>query len=133
MLAQRISLLRRSDKQIVEGLLLKMTDKHFQDFDLVWRDVLLQFEEEDKYWDWLFKLRQSLLDKRYESYAIEINGMTQGLMWLETQWHRSWLNPEKCLVYVGAIATDSLESPFYPKSAIFTGCWYCLVNICSTA
>jgi hypothetical protein len=66
------------------------------------------------------KKRLSITDNRFEAYAIEYQGLTQGLIWLETQWHRSWLNPEQHLVYVEALAVapwnrKNLQYPPYLK------------------
>jgi GNAT superfamily N-acetyltransferase len=61
-----------------------------------------------------------LSDNRFEAYAIEFEGLTQGLLWLETQWHCSWLNPAHRLVYIEALASAPwnrkiVEDPPYLK------------------
>ena len=62
-------------------------------------------EQPDGYWSWNYKLRQGNQDARYEAYAIEFEDLTQGLMFLETQWHRSQLPQRYPLVYIEALAT----------------------------
>jgi hypothetical protein len=49
-----------------------------------------------------------------------VNRSSLVLIWLETQWHRSWLEPEKRIVYIEAIATAPwnrgfIKSPPYLK------------------
>jgi hypothetical protein len=51
------------------------------------------------------KKRISLSSDNFESYAIEYQGMTQGLMAIETQWHRSQVDRRHRIVYVQAIAS----------------------------
>jgi hypothetical protein len=66
-----------------------MQPRHLDDFETLWRGMLLELNEEDAFWSWAMKKRLSSNDDRFEAYAIEYEGLTQGLMWLETQWHRS--------------------------------------------
>jgi hypothetical protein len=42
---------------------------------------------------------------QYESYAIECEGMTQGLMLIAIGGYRSWVEPQRRLVYIHSIAT----------------------------
>ena len=44
-------------------------------------------------------------DSRYEAYAIELDELVQGVMLLETQWHRSWSPARSPLVYVEYLAS----------------------------
>lgn len=60
---------------------------------------------EDTFWDWTRKKRLSLSQDRYEAYAIEYDDLTQGLLWIETQWHRSQWAIGQPLVYVEALAS----------------------------
>jgi hypothetical protein len=62
------------------------------------------FKQEDKYWDWRFKLRYIASQDNREGYAIECENQTQGLMMIETQMHGSRFNIGKKLVYVDGIA-----------------------------
>jgi hypothetical protein len=106
--------------QPVQAQLDRMQPRHLDDFETLWRGMLLELNEEDAFWSWAMKKRLSNNDDRFEAYAIEYEGLTQGLMWLETQWHRSWLNPNHRLVYVEALASapwnrQNLEDPPYLK------------------
>ena len=99
-----VELRRGEDNQAVSATLLSLTPKHVEDFAMRWRSPLAQASQEDKYWDWHFKQRLSATRDNYESYAVECEGDTQGLMALETQQHRSVLSPGEPLVYVVALS-----------------------------
>lgn len=40
----------------------------------------IKLSQEDKYWDWVFKLRYTANNDNIEAYAIEYENETQGLM-----------------------------------------------------
>lgn len=100
-----VELRRGEDNQAVSATLLSLTAKHVEDFAMRWRSPLVQASQEDKYWDWHFKQRLSETRDNYEGYAVECEGDTQGLMALETQWHRSQFFPGRPLVYVVMLST----------------------------
>lgn len=102
---QSVQLVRGQDNQIVQATLLCLAQKHLDDFDNLWLEQLRLYRQSDKYWDWVLKKRISLSNENYESYAIEYEGRTQGLMWIETQWHRSQVEVGQRIVYVEALAT----------------------------
>lgn len=81
-----------------------MSEEHLSDFNQVWKAMLEFLQAEDAFWDWARKKRLALTDDRYEAYALELDGLTQGLIWLETQWHRSQWTTGQPLVYVEALA-----------------------------
>jgi hypothetical protein len=60
---------------------------------------------EDRMWDWIAKERIYLALPNYESYALECESMTQGLMLVDTRLHRSQIEPNRRLVYVSFLAT----------------------------
>jgi hypothetical protein len=99
-----VRLPRGLDNQSVDATLLSLTPKHVEDFIALWKDPLRQATQEDKYWDWAFKQRLSDTSGNYECYAIECEGSTQGLMMIETQWHRAQFFPGRRLVYVAALS-----------------------------
>ena len=72
-------------------------------------------EQEDKFWDWEFKLRFITTQENREGYAIEYEDETQGLMLFETQMHGSRLSEGKRLVYVDGIATAPWNREFVPN------------------
>ena len=99
-----VELRRGADNQAVPATLLSLTSKHVEDFVRQWRSQLEKTSQEDKYWDWHFKQRLSATRDNYETYAVECEGVTQGLIALETQKHRSVLEPGESLVYVVALS-----------------------------
>lgn len=60
-----------------------MDDDHLDDYESIWKGILLATEQPDRYWMWDYKLRQSSRDRWYESYAIEVDRLTQGLIFIE--------------------------------------------------
>lgn len=85
--------------------MVDLAQQHLDDFDTHWRPLLQQVEAEDTFWDWVVKKRISISSENFESYALEYEGMTQGLMTLETQWHRSQVDRSHWIVYVEALAS----------------------------
>jgi hypothetical protein len=112
-----ISLLS-GNREPIEGLLCTMEENHLEDYETIWKGILLATEQPDRFWMWDYKLRQSNRDQRFEAYAVEVDDLTQGLMLLETQWHRSQTPQRHRLVYIEAIASApwnrrNLEDPPY--------------------
>lgn len=66
----------------------RLRQRHLENFETIWKGVLRATEQPDSDWSWDYKLRQDNQESRYEAYAIEVDSLTQGLMFLETQWHR---------------------------------------------
>lgn len=99
-----VRILRGVDNQVVEAILLGLTQKHVEDFAIQWQTPLTQATQEDKFWDWAFKHRITSTRDNYEGYAIECDGATQGLMMLETQQHRTQFRPGQPLIYVSALS-----------------------------
>jgi hypothetical protein len=107
--------------EIVQAQLVRMQPRHIQDFENDWQEMLQDLNESDAFWNWAMKKRlSSSINNRFEAYAIEYENLAQGLLWLETQWHCSLVNPDQRLVYVEAIASapwnrGALQSPPYLK------------------
>ena len=100
-----VELRRGVDNQAVPATLLSLTSKHTEDFVVRWRSQLEESSQEDKFWDWHFKKRLSETRDNYETYAVECEGVTQGLMAIETQQHHSVIAPGgESLVYVVALS-----------------------------
>lgn len=103
---------------LVEALLCSMESRHLNDYQEVWQQFLEATNQPDQGWLWEYKLRQAQNDERFEAYAVEVEGFTQGLLFIETQWHRSGLPQRYRLVYIQAIASApwnriSIEDPPY--------------------
>ena len=100
-----IKLLRVADDQVVDAVLLDLNQKHLDDFETFWKPRLQVSKEEDRYWDWEKKSRIAASSINYEKYAIEWEQLTQGLMIVELDWHRSQVEPGRSVVYVDYLAT----------------------------
>jgi hypothetical protein len=104
MVTIKVNLIRGDSNQSVEATLLDAAPRHVTSFQQDWKPMLRQFSQEDKYWDWAFKQRSADNHGRYECYAIEADEQTQGLMMIETQWHKSRISENQPLVFVEAIS-----------------------------
>lgn len=97
--------LQQENDQVVEARLCTMQSRHLDDFNTIWKSMLEELGAEDTFWDWARKKRLSLSNDHYEAYAVEYEDLTQGLLWIETQWHRSQWVIGQPLVYVEALAS----------------------------
>jgi hypothetical protein len=73
--------------QVVSGLICTMQQRHQEDFQTIWQGILDVTDQPDVGWIWDYKRHQSEQENRYEAYALEAEELTQGLMFLETEWH----------------------------------------------
>jgi hypothetical protein len=89
----------------IEGVICSLTQTHLDDVLGLWRPMLAALGEADAFWDWVRKQRLSTDESGYEAYAVEVESLTQGLLWLETQRHRSQIAATQRLVYIAAIAS----------------------------
>jgi hypothetical protein len=102
-----VPLIRFRDAVSVIGSLVTLTTKHLDDFRTVWKEQLKTSADEDRYWDWNQKQRIYLAGgiDTYEGYAIECEGLTQGMMILQLRGYRSQIEPNRRLVYIHSLAT----------------------------
>jgi hypothetical protein len=77
---------------LVSGLIRTMTLAHLVQIETVWRGMLVEAQQPDIDWSWAYKLRLATNEPRYEAYVVEIEQVAHGVMLLETEWHRSWLD-----------------------------------------
>lgn len=108
---QTVNLLRVQDNQLVEGTLTDLAQKHLDDFEAFWKARLQRSTQEDQFWDWELKNRAYLSESIYEGYAIECEGITQGLMLLATGGYRSQFESSRRIVYVHSLATAPWNRP----------------------
>jgi hypothetical protein len=111
-----VPLIRFRDAVSVIGSLVTLTTKHLDDFRTVWKEQLKTSADEDRYWDWNQKQRIYLAGgiDTYEGYAIECEGLTQGMMILQLRGYRSQIEATRRLVYIHSLATapwNRLSSP----------------------
>ncbi|MEM8809436.1 MAG: hypothetical protein AAGF01_25725 [Cyanobacteria bacterium P01_G01_bin.38] len=97
--------LTTSGGQVLEGQIVPMEQRHYEDVEEVWKPILRATNQPDAGWIWDYKLNQSQQQERYEAYSLDVDGLSQGLIFIETQWHRSQLPQRWPLVYVEAIAS----------------------------
>ncbi|WP_254566091.1 GNAT family N-acetyltransferase [Oscillatoria sp. HE19RPO] len=112
----KLLLFRVQDQKAVEAELLPLSIVHLNHFQQKWNPRLQPSSEEDSHWDWVKKYQAISRLANYEGYAIECELMTEGLMLLEIDYHRSRLERNKNLVYVDYLATapwnrPSIQSP----------------------
>ena len=102
-----VQLIRVRDAASIVGSLVTLSTKHLDDFRAVWRERLRTSADEDQYWDWEQKQRIYLSDRAgiYEGYAIECEGLTQGMMLLQVRGYRSQVESNRRLIYVHSLAT----------------------------
>lgn len=112
---QTVQILQVEANQLVEAFLVTLSEKHLQDFEQIWRAQLRASAEADRYWDWNMKNRIYLSESNYEGYAVECEGLTQGMMLIETESYRSWYSPRRRLVYVHSLATAPWNRPTLPN------------------
>lgn len=125
---RKISLKRGNDNTSVEAYLVDLGQRHVDDYVNNWVEKLRLFTQEDKYWDWMFKLRYIANQANLEGYAVECENTTQGLMIIETQMHGSRLNIGKRLVYVDGIATAPTNRIEIQRPPQFKGVGQALLN-----
>ncbi|BAY50418.1 hypothetical protein SAMD00079811_80470 (plasmid) [Scytonema sp. HK-05] len=124
----KIGLQRGVDNTPIEAYLVDLGPRHIDDYVNDWVEKLRRFSQEDKYWDWIFKLRYIVNQENLEGYAVECENKTQGLMIIETQMHGSRLNIGKRLVYVDGIATAPTNRIEIQRPPQFKGVGQALLN-----
>ncbi|MEL6493026.1 MAG: hypothetical protein AAFQ95_24000 [Cyanobacteria bacterium J06621_3] len=92
---------------LVPGLICTMSQEHLLQIETIWQGMLLALQEPDKAWNWGYKLRLATNEDRFEAYVVEIDGLAQGVILIETQWHRSQIerSTRPRLVYVEYLST----------------------------
>lgn len=110
--------LTQPPNRIVTAAIGFLTQEQVGQIDAIWTGLLQETGQPDARWNWAYKLRLAVNDDRYEAYGIEFEALLQGVILLETQWHRSWLPQRFPLVYVEYLASAPwnrrlLEDPPY--------------------
>jgi hypothetical protein len=100
-----VTLERGTTGELVEGCLVPLEARHVEQFDRLWQPLLMEFEELDARLSWRFKQQLMERNANYECYALECEGLTQGLLMLETQNRWSEFDRGQRLVYVEGIMT----------------------------
>jgi hypothetical protein len=110
-----------------------LDEKNFHDFEAVWKPELVKRAREfatwakqaegnvqDAHWDWVGKAKNEAV---YESFAIECDSMTQGLMLIATAPHFARLKSQHGLdlCYIELIATAPWNRPKFSKAPKYKG------------
>ena len=110
-----------------------LDDKNFQEFEKVWKPELEKRAKEfatwkeqaegnvqDAHWDWVGKAKN---DAVYDSFAIECNGMTQGLMLVATAPHFGRLKSQHGLdlCYIELIASAPWNRAKFSETPTYKG------------
>jgi hypothetical protein len=93
----------------VEAQIVALEDQHLRDFSVLWQPQLHLTLEEDRHWDWI-KKSGAHGGPNYERYALVCDGVTQGLMELEVEFHTSSLTGGT-LIYVGYLNVAPWNRP----------------------
>jgi hypothetical protein len=118
-----IQLLRVRDGQVVDAILTEVTQKHLNDAETLWEPLLQGTGAEDEYWDWVAKSRRATLLPGDELYAIECDGITQGLMTIDVLKKRCQIESQlrRRLVYIRALATAPWNRPAITNPPTYKG------------
>jgi hypothetical protein len=112
-------ILRVSDNQLVDAVVFSPFDqKHIADWETFWRPRLQGSKEEDSHWDWLRKVQYASAPN-FTTFALESEAIAQGLMIVETDLHRSFLEAGKSLVYIDYLATAPWNRSSLQKTPMF--------------
>ncbi len=118
-----IQLFRVRDGQVVDAILTDVTQKHLNDAETLWEPLLQGTGAEDEYWDWVAKSRRAKLLPGDELYAIECDGVTQGLMTIDVLKKRCQIESQlrRRLVYIRALATAPWNRPAITNPPTYKG------------
>ncbi|MGK7928242.1 MAG: GNAT family N-acetyltransferase [Spirulina sp.] len=118
---QPVEIKRVKDGKWIQAVIVPIAPNHVRDYEEHWQPLLENLREEDKYWDWALKKRIALQDDNFEIYALECEGLTQGLMELETQWHRSQIDESDRIVYIEYLASAPWNRTNSKTQRIYSG------------
>ncbi|NES17999.1 MAG: GNAT family N-acetyltransferase [Symploca sp. SIO3E6] len=118
-----VYLLRVQDWQVVNAILTEVTQKHLNDAKILWEPQLQGTQAEDEYWDWVVKSRRAKLLPGDELYAIECDGVTQGLIIIDILKKRCQIESQlrSRLVYIRALATAPWNRPVITNPPTYKG------------
>ena len=108
---RRVNLRNGRSKALVLADLVTLADPHVADYETRWQATLKEYGEDDQGFSWRFKQQLMTRNDNYEDYALVVEGLTQGLMLIETQTRWSRFIPGKRVVGVDALATAPWNRP----------------------
>jgi hypothetical protein len=116
---KNVKILRNADNRVIDAVISSLSTKNLDDFESVWKPQLQDSMAEDRVWDWVKKDRVYSASPSYERYAVECEGMTQGLMLIDTRSHRSGVEPDRRLVYISFLATAPWNRLSMPTPPVY--------------
>ena len=99
----------------------ELDDKNFADFDQLWKP-LFPSPAPDSHWNWVDKAREAASSMALETFALECDGETQGLMLLNlASFARLDSQMGRDLVYIELLATAPWNRPTHSGGAKYKG------------
>lgn len=125
-----VKLLRVQDNRIVDAIVTIVTQKHLDDASSLWEPLLSGTGKDDEYWDWDRKSRRAKILPGDELYAVECEGITQGLMLIDILKKRCQIESQyqRRLVYILALASAPWNRPAIQNPPTYKGVGRSLVN-----
>lgn len=116
--------------------------KNLDDFSSLWKPLLVERRSEfktwaeaesanaqDSHWDWVEKARIANDTLKYETFAVECDGVTQGLMLVDlTQFAREASQSGRELVYIELIATAPWNRTNFTPTPRYRGAGLALIG-----
>lgn len=118
----RVELLNRASGRFEPAdVFQELDDKNFDDFEQLWKP-LFSSPAPDSHWDWVGKARDAVSSMAFETFALECDGATQGLMLVNlASFARLDSQRGRDLVYIELLATAPWNRPTYPDGAKYRG------------
>ena len=118
----RVELLNRATGEFeTADVFQELDDKNFDDFEQLWKP-LFPSPAPDSHWDWVGKARTAASMMAYETFAVECDGFTQGLMLVNlASFARLDSQRGRDLVYVELLATAPWNRPTHSEGARYKG------------
>lgn len=125
----RVELLNRTTGEFEPAdVYQELDDKNIRDFEQLWKPLLAD-PAPDSHWDWVRKARAAASMMAYETYAVECDGITQGLMLVNMAvFARLGGQSGRDLVYVELLASAPWNRPDYSEGAKYKGVGRVLIS-----
>lgn len=99
-----------------------LDSKNLDDFERIWKPALVIHKTQDAHWDWVEKAKETTRSLKYETFAIECDGITQGLMLVDvTKFAKVESQKGRELAYVELLATAPWNRPKFNPQPLYKG------------
>lgn len=100
----------------------ELDEKSFDDFEKLWRPMLVAQRTPDSHWEWVEKAREVAKLTQYETFSVECDGTTQGLMFVNLMKFAQIVEQKgRELVYIELLATAPWNRPKVDASPRYKG------------